>query len=70
MARAVFRPKVEPVPEFDPEDFDLPDTIQGWLETDFDQEVRDCDSQSIRTLTLTPAGGRAGFPLTLTLTLT
>lgn len=39
MARAVFRPPVEPVPEFDPEDFDLPDTIQQWLEKEFDQEV-------------------------------
>lgn len=39
MARAVFRPKVEPVPEYDPEDFDLPDTIVQWLEKEFDPEV-------------------------------
>lgn len=40
MARAVFRPDTSYASEHDPEDFDLPDTIQGWLEKEFDQEVR------------------------------
>lgn len=39
MARAVFKPPAQPVPEFDPEDFDLPDTITGWMEEEFNQEV-------------------------------
>lgn len=39
MASAVFPPAVQPVPEFEPEDFDLPDTIQGWLDSDFEKEV-------------------------------